>query len=138
NSLSSCGGVSQVDCMRLTWNTATQVQGTVRIAVGGGSGCGGIGIGIGEIAIATTFPCMSPPSSVDATVSGTVVTPLPGCSSLLSCLTGSESVNDKSANHLDVVPYKTDVPSVYEKHHGVVDVWARNNISGYDRMQAPA
>jgi hypothetical protein len=42
-----------------------------------------------------------------------------------------------SVNHLDVVPYDTDVPSTYEKHHGVLDVWARNNITGYNRMEAP-
>ncbi|HLL80276.1 MAG TPA: hypothetical protein VKT25_12290, partial [Ktedonobacteraceae bacterium] len=37
----------------------------------------------------------------------------------------------------DVVSYKTKVASGLEKHHGVLDVWASNNIPEYNRYEAP-
>jgi RHS repeat-associated protein len=42
--------------------------------------------------------------------------------------------------HLDVVPYDTDFPprSGFQKHHGVLDIWASENIPGYVQGDAPS
>ncbi len=37
----------------------------------------------------------------------------------------------------DIVKYSEKAPG-FEKHHGVMDVWARHNISGYNRADAPS
>lgn len=48
-------------------------------------------------------------------------------------------VHNVACQEFDIVPYKTKAPG-FEKHHGVMDVWARANYprSQYNRRNAPS
>lgn len=42
-----------------------------------------------------------------------------------------------SCKQYDIIPYRDPAPG-FEKHHGVLDVWARQNISKYNKFDAPS
>ncbi|GEM_PF-4262685 len=56
---------------------------------------------------------------------------------LLGGLINPMAGNSRSIKEFDIVPYKTAVPTGFEKHHGLLDIWAKTNIRGYKSSDAP-
>jgi hypothetical protein len=56
----------------------------------------------------------------------------------VSCPTGvpgpseyqPELNNNRPVQQYDTVPYRPTVPG-FENHHGIMDAWLKNNVSGY-------
>ena len=97
SALSSCGGIQQSDCLQALWATQMHVNLTMRVTLGGG-GCMGGGL-LGGVVVTTV--CMSGPG-VNVNVSGSLVTPLAGCASVVMCLLQDEPVDDSKGAEYDV------------------------------------
>ena len=95
STLSSCGGMQQSDCLGALWATQQQVNLSVHVSLGGGCLGGGV-LGMAMMTVCTPGPGMT------VNVSASVVTPLAGCASLVSCLTQNEGVDDSKGAEYDV------------------------------------